>query len=1065
MKPSAVLLIDLENFYCSREDYCRNGPPPGYDRARFGSDLDKLLSYARSMTADRATGAELPFTVKRAYADFNVAKYPAGAPPHYYLRQLPDELLSQGVEPVQVFRLSRGGGGRGSKNAADMRMAMDATALLASAGHVEHFVLVTGDADFIPVILELKRHGHTVSVIGVTGATSPKIQRFVDNFELFEDLLAAEEVEARTGEQAVGGEIGQIAAAVRRLLARTHPLRFAAVKPLLSKELGHPFDPGLFGCDTTGDFLRENQGALGVVIRQGQHDYEIDLPGSAPNGANGSRAAPRPAPRPQEKAEKPAKAPEPHTAAHYRHLLAAPRGPADREGKVHPIPWAALVWACDAVVPLLAPPAGEPTHTTKLLQKLTAACDGADVPDLLKHVRLFYPTLRAALPAQGTDGVYALAAGASGEHIRYSVLGYVAGVLKGRLDESGVGGYVRADQLAAVFDPGPRLDEAAAEFAAALAEPAPEPAPAAPETEPPPAGDELHTPAGYLKLLKAGGPRGSTTETFKVLPVPWPSVVRVCDDAFRFLAPTLGGGPLPREQFVARLLDAGKDLSVDKYDQHVRRVLGLLRLSADVVEEGGHVALNPEVASGHDLRGRALGYLLELLQLRLRERGVEDPIRPQAFVAALEAGPLGPQLVEDAALAIGWLYRPEPDEPPTDEAPAEPDRAGGRDAAPDPDLYGEIFSYAAPDPKAPAAPRPEPDPDDVPVGFESGPIDIGPPDPLPEEPPAEPAGAGTATQPDRAFETFAFAGELAGAPESPPAVPDDAPEPPPYAEPGSRLAPFGSWTAPEPPSEAPHEGEPAEEAPQSPHTEPELALPDRGAPKPHTEPDLRVLAGAAPLPEPVAQVDPPAEPPADGGPADDFPGAAPESEPAARAEEAAHATNAKTDPDTHTPAAPTVADMPDPGEPAPAVEPAAGPPVPAPVAVPEPVVAPVAAAPPDDPTAPLPQPKTEPDSELPVFALLDPPPPAHPEPRTAILDRRTFIGSRPLPDVLPDTDTYPEIISTDRPVVAPERGSGAAPRPPRAAAPPPPPSDRMKPPPLPRRAVPPPLPPPPPESS
>ena len=28
--------------------------------------------------------------------------------------------------------------------------------------------------------------------------------------------------------------------------------RFAAVKPLLSKELGHAFDPGVFGCDTTG---------------------------------------------------------------------------------------------------------------------------------------------------------------------------------------------------------------------------------------------------------------------------------------------------------------------------------------------------------------------------------------------------------------------------------------------------------------------------------------------------------------------------------------------------------------------------------------------------------------------------------------------------------------------------------------------------------------------------------------------------------------------------------------------------------------------------------------------
>ena len=40
-----------------------------------------------------------------------------------------------------------------------------------------------------------------------------------------------------------------VSTAMHRLLARSHPLRFAAVKPLLSKELGHAFDPALFGCD------------------------------------------------------------------------------------------------------------------------------------------------------------------------------------------------------------------------------------------------------------------------------------------------------------------------------------------------------------------------------------------------------------------------------------------------------------------------------------------------------------------------------------------------------------------------------------------------------------------------------------------------------------------------------------------------------------------------------------------------------------------------------------------------------------------------------------------------
>lgn len=649
MKPSAVLLIDLENFYCSREDYCRAGQP--YDRTRFAADLDKLLMFARSMTEN------LPFTVKRAYADFNASRYITGAAPQYYLRQLPDELLQQGVEPVQVFRLSRGGGGRGSKNAADMRMAMDATSLIATAGHVEHFVLVTGDADFIPVILELKRHGHTVSVIGVTGATSPKIQRFVDNFELFEDLLAAEEVEAQSGELThAGEEIAQIAVSLQRLLARSRPLRFAAIKPLLSKELGHPFDPGVFGCDTTGEFLRNHHAQLGVVIRQGQHDAEIDLPGSVPDATNGvpaSRKTPRIVTRPPDKpATKVSAQPEPHTAAHYRQLLTG-----SREAKVHPVPWSVLVWACDTIVPLLTPPTGEPTHTTRLQPKLVQAAEAASTPELVKHVRLFYPTLRAGLPVQSADGVYSLPEGATGEQVRRSVLSYIGYVLNCRLAESGAAGEILPESLAAVFEPGATLEWSTAEVVAALASPAPVSAPP-PTPAPRPTAEEWHTPNGYTKLLKAGGVKGSETESFKVLPVPWPSIERICTDAFAILCPAVGGGPLSRDELNARLIESGKEMYLERYDQHVRRALGILRVAGELIEDGTTISLNPDITAAPDLRNRALAFLLQLLQLRLEEREIYDPIRPDAFVTAIEAGSHTDRLLEEVTPAIAWLYQP-----------------------------------------------------------------------------------------------------------------------------------------------------------------------------------------------------------------------------------------------------------------------------------------------------------------------------------------------------------------------------------------------------------------------
>ena len=76
--------------------------------------------------------------------------------------------------------------GGGNKNASDMRLAMDATALLNDETGVDFFLLVTGDADFIPLVLELKRRGAEVAVIGVMWHTKPVFQRYCDRFEYFE---------------------------------------------------------------------------------------------------------------------------------------------------------------------------------------------------------------------------------------------------------------------------------------------------------------------------------------------------------------------------------------------------------------------------------------------------------------------------------------------------------------------------------------------------------------------------------------------------------------------------------------------------------------------------------------------------------------------------------------------------------------------------------------------------------------------------------------------------------------------------------------------------------------
>ncbi len=648
MKPSAVLLIDLENFVLSRFDHFNDESIRSEDRPSFTEDLKNLVRYAQRM-------AGLPLAVRRAYADFES------------LRVDPQDLMRQGVEPVQVFRLS---GKSANKNAADMKLAMDAVSLLSSGGQFEHFVLVSGDADFIPVILELKRRGHTVSVIAVTGATNELIQRFVDSFELFENLVAAEATKPRV-RVGTPDELARVGVAVRRLLGRTRPIRFNVVQPMLSRELGYTFDSAAFGCDSAGEFVRKNCTALGIVVRGTHNEQEIDLPGApvpSANGSGGSKNVPRQAPR-----SAPPPVFEPHTPAHYKHLLASGRADAN-EARVLTIPWASLVWVCDAVVPALTPPDGGPANSVELLGRLHTAARAVGAPELVGHVGLFHPVVRSALTAS-PDGVYSLPNGADGDELRRRALRYVLFVLNLRLSENKVEGPLRPESVVALFDPGPDIERATAEILAALAdasaEPATPPAPVA-SVKPAPRADDnhVHTTDGYRRLLQKGGPKGSgETEHMRVQPAPWPSVARVCADAFAALSPP-GAAPMQRGQFLERLYAAEKEMCVENYRSHVRRAFALLGLSHAILEENDRVTLHPEVAEPGDIRWAVLGIMLKLVAIRLEEKGVAEPVRPDVFVAAIEAGPFTDEMLPEIARAVQGMYQaadeatPEPEQEP-----------------------------------------------------------------------------------------------------------------------------------------------------------------------------------------------------------------------------------------------------------------------------------------------------------------------------------------------------------------------------------------------------------------
>ncbi len=109
---------------------------------------------------------------KRAYCDWR----------HYEdsLR----EFHSQGIELIDIPQTKMSG-----KNSADIRMVVDALDLCYSKGHIDTFVLISGDSDFSPLVSKLKENNKRVIGCGVKSSTSDLLISNCDEFIYYDDLV------------------------------------------------------------------------------------------------------------------------------------------------------------------------------------------------------------------------------------------------------------------------------------------------------------------------------------------------------------------------------------------------------------------------------------------------------------------------------------------------------------------------------------------------------------------------------------------------------------------------------------------------------------------------------------------------------------------------------------------------------------------------------------------------------------------------------------------------------------------------------------------------------------
>lgn len=111
--------------------------------------------------------------IRRAYADWNL------------FSEYRQDLVSQRIEMLEVPQRT----GMVRKNAADIKLAVDALELAFERDFISTFVIASGDSDFTPLVLKLRELNRRVIGVGVEGSTSELLPGACDEFLFYERLL------------------------------------------------------------------------------------------------------------------------------------------------------------------------------------------------------------------------------------------------------------------------------------------------------------------------------------------------------------------------------------------------------------------------------------------------------------------------------------------------------------------------------------------------------------------------------------------------------------------------------------------------------------------------------------------------------------------------------------------------------------------------------------------------------------------------------------------------------------------------------------------------------------
>jgi uncharacterized LabA/DUF88 family protein len=169
----------------------------------------------------------------------------------------------------------------GDKNGADINLALDALEMAFTRNHINAFVIVGGDSDFIALVEKLKQYDKKVLVVGGRNFTSAILQKNCHEFIAYENLIAPQRRPAEKTRTAVADStLSKAFPMVRRALKVLNDREVSPQLGLLKStllQLDSTFSERDYAASTFRDFIEKMAAAGYVNLKQVDRSLLVEL--------------------------------------------------------------------------------------------------------------------------------------------------------------------------------------------------------------------------------------------------------------------------------------------------------------------------------------------------------------------------------------------------------------------------------------------------------------------------------------------------------------------------------------------------------------------------------------------------------------------------------------------------------------------------------------------------------------------------------------------------------------------------------------------------------------------